>query len=119
MAVSELEAARRPDGLYEIDGELLSRDYYAEHGRFKDTPGAWPQYSDAAGVAVHQIAEAREKSVRDGVPTEFTADGRAIFRDREHRARYLATIGMYDRDGGSIESKYHGRAYSADQESRD
>lgn len=111
MTFEQLQRCCGEDGLYRIDGQEYRRDYAAESGGFVDTPGAWPMYSDAAGVAPHQVAAAHAKSVRDGVPTEFTRDGRAIFRDREHRARYLASIGMHDRSGGYKESRYDRRAY--------
>ncbi|MFH1567916.1 MAG: hypothetical protein ABIL09_07930 [Gemmatimonadota bacterium] len=87
--------------LVRLPGNRLAfRDIKAEVSGFRNTPGNWPMLSDAAGVAAHQVAAARAKSIRDGVPTEFTPDGRVIFRDRAHRARYLKTIGMHDRDGG-------------------
>lgn len=62
--------------------------------------GNWPMKSDSAGVAPSQIKEAYARSVKAGVPTEFTKDGRAVLKNREHRKRYLASIGMHDNDGG-------------------
>lgn len=63
-------------------------------------PSCWPQFSDAAGVGAHQVGEAYKKSLELGVPTEFTKDGRAIFTSREHRKRYCAAFGLYDRNAG-------------------
>ena len=81
-------------------GMRTERDYPAEQAAVRGTPGNWPMLSDAAGVAPHQVKEAEEKSVRDGVPTHFTEDGRVIFESRQHRKRYLQTIGMFDRSAG-------------------
>ena len=66
-------------------------------------PGAWganPIYSDAMAVHPSQTAEAYEHSVRIGVPTTFTPDGRAVFTSRRHRRDYCRHFGVYDRDGG-------------------
>lgn len=82
------------------DGRIVTRDLRAEHGGFKNTSGNWPMKSDAAGVAADQVDEARAHSESIGIPTDFTPDGRAIFRSRQHRKRYCEAIGLYDRNGG-------------------
>ena len=61
---------------------------------------AWPIYSNAAGVAESQVAEAIEHSRQIGEYTEFTPDGDAVFTDAGHRKRYCEKIGLYDRNGG-------------------
>jgi hypothetical protein len=83
-------------------GSDAERDIVAEQqtNSIYTHPGNWPMKSDAAGVHPDQIPEAYAKSVKDGVPTQFTKDGQAIFTSRGHRARYIKTIGMIDRDGG-------------------
>ena len=77
------------------------RDYQAEAGETrKSFQSGWPLYSDAAGVHPKQINDAVADSVKIGVPTQFTPDGRAIFTDRSHRKRYCEKKGLYDRNGG-------------------
>lgn len=85
--------------ILDIDGLTFKRDFRGELSPRACT-GNWPMYSDAAGVHPDQIKEAYEKSVKDGVPTQFTPDGRAIFTSRKHRKDYCRTIGMHDRNGG-------------------
>lgn len=103
MTIQEL--LERQDGKGTItlsDGTLGVRDFAAEHGGIKDTPGNWPMVSESAGVAPHQAREAYEHSVKIGVPTEFDRNGNAIFRDAKHRKRYCEhpEIRLYDRNGG-------------------
>jgi len=81
-------------------GQVLKRDLQGEHGAFRNTPGNWPLYSDAAGVNPDQIPEAVAEARRCGVPTDFTSDGCAIFTDPAHRRRYCEAHGLYDRNGG-------------------
>ena len=66
----------------------------------RNSPGGWPLHSDSAGVHPCQRQEAYDNSVKEGVPTEFDAIGRAIFTSREHRRRYLRTYKLADKDGG-------------------
>ena len=60
----------------------------------------WPLYSDAVGVHPDQVGEAWGHSRSQGVPTEFTADGRAIFTSARHRKQYCEAYGYFDRNGG-------------------
>lgn len=83
-----------------LGGKVFLRDIRQEHCSVKNTAGNWPMKSDAAGVASHQSKEAYEHSVRIGIPTEFTSDGRAIFTSRKHRKDYCRAIGLHDRNGG-------------------
>lgn len=78
----------------------FKRNVVAEHRHTRDVSGTWPMKSDAAGVAPSQVQEAREHSVKIGIPTDFTPDGRAIFHSRLHRKQYCEAIGLYDRNGG-------------------
>lgn len=86
--------------LCDEDGFVMNRDLHAEQCGTKDTPGNWPQHSDAAGVAESQIVEASREMARAGCPTEFDSQGRAVFRDRAHRKKALRAIGMFDRNAG-------------------
>lgn len=90
-------------------GQRMDRDFVAEHGRTAHAPGNWPMLSDAAGVHPAQIKEAYAASVKAGVPTGFTPDGRAIFSSAGHRKRYCEANGLYDRNGGfSDPQRRHG-----------
>lgn len=60
----------------------------------------WPILSEAAAVHPEQIPEARAEAEKRGVPTDFTRDGRVVFRDRSHRRRYCKAMGLHDLDGG-------------------
>lgn len=60
----------------------------------------WPIYSDAMGVGVDQIEEARAIARKHGVNTEYLPDGRPILRDASHRRRHAEVFGFYDRNAG-------------------
>lgn len=79
---------------------VFYRNIRAEHTDVRHTPGNWPMKSDAAGVHPDQIQEAYQHSVKVGIPTEFTPDGRAVFTSRKHRRDYCRAIGLHDRNGG-------------------
>lgn len=101
MSVEEMRSRQREDGTIVEGGRVLRRNMGEEvvtAGGHR--AGCWPKASWGAGVHPSQVAEAHAKSVKDGVPTEFTRDGDPIFTSRGHRSRYLKTIGMHDRDGG-------------------
>jgi len=63
-------------------------------------PDCWPMLSEAMGVQPDQIGEAAAHARKNGVPTEFTGDGRVIVRDRKHRRDLLRLYGMHDKQGG-------------------
>jgi len=86
--------------LCDVCSFVMNRDFRAEHGGHTDTPGNWPLLSDACGVAHDQVKEAHEESVKAGVPTDFTEDGRAILTSPLHRKKYCEAMGMYDRNAG-------------------
>lgn len=75
------------------------RDYAAD-ALGGQKPNCWPQTSWAAGVLPSQAGEAYANSVKNGVPTQFSKDGDPIFTSRKHRARYLRSVGMFDRNAG-------------------
>ena len=95
--------------VYMVDGKEVSKREFEkeskiggilESGVMHTASTGWPMYSDALGVSPSQIKEAREESIRMGVPTDFTKDGRAILRDKGHRRKYAEANGMYDRNAG-------------------
>lgn len=82
------------------DGREAFRDMGAEMRGFDNTPGNWPQHSDAMGVNPDQREEAYNASVAAGVPTHFDNDGCAVFENATHRKRFCESQGFYDRNGG-------------------
>lgn len=91
---------KAPKTVTTFDGTTAFRDIVAEHQGFSDTPGNWPQKSDAVGCHPDQIEDERKRSVAQGCPTEFTPDGRRIFTSAGHRKRWCELNGYYDRNGG-------------------
>lgn len=83
-----------------VDGVEYERDLAAEHAGSRRGCDAWPMRSEAAAVHPDQVREYTEDSVKRGVPTYFTPDGRPEFRSRGHRARYLKAYRLHDRDAG-------------------
>ena len=63
-------------------------------------PSTWPMASDSLGVNPDQAKEAYEESVRQGCPTQFDSEGRAILTSPGHRKRYAEANGIYDLNGG-------------------
>ena len=63
-------------------------------------PDCWPMISEAMGVQPEQVSEAASHARSNGVPTDFTPDGRVIVRDRKHRRELLRLYGMHDNQGG-------------------
>ena len=102
MTISQmLKMQRGGDSIKLDDGRVAKRDMYKEMGGIPQGSCAkWPILSDAVGVGHDQVDEARAESVRLGVPTDFTADGRAILRTPRHRKEYCEALGFFDRDGG-------------------
>lgn len=96
------EMSERQDDRQRIklpSGVWATRDYISEDSR-RPPPGNWPMASDAAGVHPDQRKEAQDHSKTIGIPTEFTADGAAVFRSPSHRKRYCEAIGLFDRNAG-------------------
>ena len=89
-------------------GEMMRRDLIAEHGGFDDTPGNWPQESDAAGVNPCQIPEAMAYARKMGVPTNYNPKtGAAIMTGRIHRQKFHEISGLYDRSAGWADQSPH------------
>lgn len=98
MSVAEYERTVK-DGVLSDGDQTLTRDYGAD--TFGGTPAeGWPLLSTAMGVHPDQREWAYNDSCAKGVPTQFAADGRAIFTDRNHRARFLKAHGFRDNDAG-------------------
>lgn len=92
---------------YWIDGKQVSVKRFAklfykpvEGGQGESLIGWKPLASDALAVRPSQIKEAREDAIKKGVPTDFLADGRPVFRTRQHRANYLKAYGFFDKSAG-------------------
>lgn len=102
MTVAEMEK-RQKNGKILHGGETLHRDMASEmSGRAPVSCSIWPMKSDAAGVNPDQIPEARAESIKQGVPTDFDSEGRAIFTSASHRQKYCIANGLRDfsRHGG-------------------
>lgn len=87
-----------------IDGKEVTKEEFDQV--FKPQPlgdGAgligWhrPVVSDALAVHPDQVEEASEHAKKLGVPTEFQADGRPIFRSSKHFRSYARAHGFVHR----------------------
>jgi|TARA_R100000388_G_C7198686_1_gene137350 hypothetical protein len=102
MTIAEMEKRSKADMSIVLEGVRWERDLASEI----DTTNmggcaVWPMKSDAAGVHPTQVGDFRKDSEQKGVPTDFDPKtGQAIFKSRSHRARYLKTYNMHDRNGG-------------------
>ncbi len=77
------------------DGLVFRRCYRAEgtkYGGVKREDGIrntgkniWPIKSDALGCNPNEIATFRKVTKEQGVPTDYTPDGRAIVRSEKHK----------------------------------
>jgi len=65
-----------------------------------NTSAAWPRNSDALGCHPNQKEAAQAESIRLGVPTEYTSDGKAVLRDGAHQRDFMKALKMHNRDGG-------------------
>lgn len=106
MPSAEMMRRQAPDGSIVLTKKEAGRrtravrDMAAEHSGFRNTPGAWPMKSTAAGVNPSQVKEAAAYAAKMGVPTDFTSRGEAIFTSRSHRAKFLRAHAMHDRNAG-------------------
>lgn len=107
--MDRIESVRGVDRFFLNHREVTEADYRATYPLPKPPKreerilhrGAWtPLASEALGVHPKQINEAKKDAAEKGVQTDFTPDGRPLFRDRDHRNRYLSAYGYFDRDGG-------------------
>lgn len=93
--------------VYEIDGKRVTRAAFDKAfpdkpiGEFGgQLPGCWPMASEGMAVHPEQIKDAMERDHKQGVPTNYDGEGRPVFRDRDHRKRYLRSYAVHDNNGG-------------------
>lgn len=97
MTVAEM-SERQQNSKIEIDGETCQRIYTESGITGAASNAGWPIMSEAAGCHPKQIKEFEAHDRKIGVNTKYTQDGRAIFRDSNHRRRHLKAHGMLDRN---------------------
>lgn len=91
---------------YILNGKTVTREEFLRRkARNKGAPSGhrsncWPMVCEMNGVHPDQIPEASRYLAERGAETDFTPDGSAIWRSREHRKRYCRAMGLYDRNGG-------------------
>jgi hypothetical protein len=73
------------------------RAYWA-FGANTQSSSAWPRTSTAMSVHPDQIKEAGDYDHANGVTTEYTKDGDAIYTSKQHQDKHLRLHGYYDRD---------------------
>jgi hypothetical protein len=103
MTISEMQRRQRGGSIVlRVDGKRVKavRELAGEVAQQGGQSTAWPMKSRAAGVNKHQIGAAAADLAKAGIPTDFTSDGEAVFRDRKHRSRVLQHLGMYDHNAG-------------------
>lgn len=101
LSIEEMESRRLKNGKFRLpDGSIGEKDFRETHRGTFHHAGNWPMKSDALGVAEDQIQEATEHARKNGVPVEFTADGRAILNSAGHRKAYARLCGFRDRNAG-------------------
>lgn len=99
MTIAEMESFDKEPVL---DGETLKRRIDIEMGGHSSVNDLWrkPVMSDGAGCHPSQVKEMQEFAAKQGVHTNYTKDGRAVFTSRKHRAQHLKVFGLHDRSGG-------------------
>lgn len=86
-----------PPLVLSVEGVSHTRSYRAERAGVPATKG-WPMTCVASGVNAADAQKLRDEFDRIGVPTEVTADGDPIYRNKTHRSAALKGRGLYDRD---------------------
>ena len=99
MTISEME---KFDKNPVADGVRLKRRVDIEMGGHSSVNDLWrnPIISDGAGCHPSQVEEMQAFAAKQGVHTNYTKDGRAVFTSRQHRAQHLKVFGLHDRNGG-------------------
>lgn len=93
--------AREVNGRIQLDdGTTATRDWSPGSVAQTRRPSCWPMVSHACGCHPKQIAEMREFLGKRGIKTEYTSDGKAIFRSPRHRRAHARALGMRDFDAG-------------------
>ena len=83
-----------------VGDEWAKRDIPAEHSGHITTNSNYPMKCEGSGVAISQIAEARNILKVQGTSADFTSDGRPIYTSAVHRKKCLKAFGLHDRNGG-------------------
>ena len=106
--MKDQEVLRGGQWHYFLDNKEVSEKKYRQRYPVPELgcPGGpamtgWPIISDALKVHPKRRQEAIDDAVKKGVPTEFTAMGQPILRDREHRRQYLRAYRFIDRNSYS------------------
>ena len=110
MTYSAFDESKTRNGTHHIvvggSGIEAIHDFRKQLGGFKNTPGNWPMASDAAGVGHDQVEEAVSADKKAGIrETNYTGDGRPIFRSPMHRREYCEGHGLFDRNGGDSDPR--------------
>ncbi len=95
MTVSQYIATENNDGTHTLNDKIVKRVYEGSTVHCGDGAG-WPILSDSAAVHPSQVEDAKREAQINGVPTDFSSDGRPILRDHLHRRKYLKSIGLVD-----------------------
>jgi hypothetical protein len=84
------------------NGEKLKRRIDVEMGGFVASGDTWATglVSEAAACHPDDVPSYKAHAAKNGVPTEYNRAGCPIFTSRKHRAKYLKTFGLHDRNGG-------------------
>ena len=82
------------------NGRKYMRDIGAEHGSFRNTPGAWPKWTIMSGVHPSQRQELAQFLEKSGVPTQVNAQGEMKWESRGHRSKVLRALGYFDKNAG-------------------
>lgn len=99
MPWTELFRRRRKDGTVRLgDGRIARRCWGAEHAGFKDTPGAWPQTSNAMGCRPDEVDGMNRKMVEFGIDVRFNTRGAAEIASNQARNDLLRAEGKHDLD---------------------
>lgn len=88
---------------FDSDGEPRKAPAAApisKHPTGSHKPKGWPMNCEASGCHPSQVGEFTKMMSDEGVPTDFTPDGRAIYTSRSHRRKALKVRGMHDKDAG-------------------
>ena len=81
-----------------VGRKVAHRDFRAERVSVPPTSG-WPMAPCiASGVNAEQAPELRKFFKDNNCPTEVSADGNPIYRDRAHRERALKCRKLHDRN---------------------
>lgn len=100
------EIKYRKETEYYIDGRQVTKEEFDFAFPAKPIGEMRTRYStefnhpsDALAVHPEQIQATSEYYSKNGIPTDFMADGRPIIKNRSHQKRLLKLHGYINRDG--------------------